>query len=92
MDTRADAPTSRQVREAHEPVVSSKRPGSDFILYGIVIGPVATAVGALVSERLHGTTRLVAWSTVTAILAVCAILLAEPGLVILGRIFRATRR
>lgn len=92
MDTRADAPTSRRAREVHEPVVSGKRSGSNFITYGIAIGPVATAVGALVTARLEGTTRIVVWSTVTAILAVCAILLAEPGLVILGRIFRSTHR
>lgn len=92
MDTRADAPTSRRAREVHEPVVSGRRSGSDFIPYGIAMGPVVTAVGALVSERLEGTARLVVWSTVTAILAICAVLLAEPGLVILGRIFRATRR
>ena len=91
MDTRADALASPHATDARKPVAAPRRSGLAFIPYGIATGPVAAAVGALVAERWGGITRVVVWSTVTTVLAVGAVLLAEPGLVILSRFFRAAR-
>jgi hypothetical protein len=90
MDARTDALASPRATDVRRPAVAAKRSGLEFIPYGIATGPVATAIGALATERLGGMTRVVVWTTVTTILAVGAILLAEPGLVILGRFFRTT--
>jgi hypothetical protein len=91
MDTRTDASASPAATNVHEPVVSGRRSGLEYIPYGIAAGPVATAIGALVAERWGGMTRLVVWSTVTTVLSIGAVFLAEPSLVILSRFFRATR-
>lgn len=91
MDTRTDAAASPRAADVHRPVVAANRPGLKFIPYGIAMGPVATAIGALVAERWGGMTRVVVWATVTMIFAVGAVFLAEPGLVILSRFFRTTR-
>lgn len=91
MGTRAEPVVGQQSTDARRPVVAARRPRREFISYGIATGPVATAIGALVAERWEGTARIVVWSAVTTILALSAIFLAEPGLIILSRVFRATR-
>lgn len=91
MDTGVDALAGPAATDAHDPGVAVRPSGLEYISYGIVVGPVATAIGALVAERWGGVTRLVVWSTVTMALAVGAVLLAEPGLVALSRFFRAAR-
>jgi hypothetical protein len=77
MDIPTDIPASPRTDESHA--------------YGISTGTVATATGALVAERLEGTTRTAVWTTVTTLLAVVAVLLAKPGLAILSRFFRINR-
>jgi hypothetical protein len=91
MEARTDALPSPHAAHVHEPVVAARRSGLEYIPYGVAMGSVATAVGALATERLGGATRIVVWSTVTTVLAVAAVLLAEPGLRILSRLFRASR-
>lgn len=91
MDTRTDTTSSPRATDVREPVVAAKRAGLEFIPYGLAMGPVATAIGALVAERWGGMARIVVWATVTTILAVGAIFLAEPSLVILSRVFRTIR-
>ena len=91
MDTRTDSPASPRATDVRRPVVAGKRSGLEFIAYGVAMGPAATAIGALVAERWGGTTRVVVWTTVTMVLAVGAVFLAEPGLVILSWFFRTTR-
>jgi len=91
MDMRTEALTGPAARDVHEPVVTDRRSGLEYISYGIAAGPVVTAIGALVAERWGGMTRLVVWSSVTTALAIGAVLLAEPGLVVLSRFLRATR-
>jgi hypothetical protein len=91
MDTRTDTSASPRAANVHKSAVAARRSGLEFIPYGIVMGPVVTAIGALAAERCGGMTRVVVWATVTTVLAVGAVFLAEPGLVILGRFFRTTR-
>lgn len=91
MDTRTGALASLQATDVHRPAVAARRSGFAFISYGIAVGPVATAIGALVAECWEGITRVVVWTTVTTVLAVGAIFLAEPGLAILSRFFRTAR-
>jgi hypothetical protein len=91
MDTRSDAVASPRATDVHEPAVAAKRSGLEFIPYGIAMGSVATALGAMAAERWGGMTRVVVWITVTTIIAVGAVFVAEPGLAILGRFFRTIR-
>jgi hypothetical protein len=62
-----------------------------LIPYGIAMGLVTTAIGALVAERWGGLARLAVWGAVTATLAVGAIVFADPALGILSRLLRLTR-
>jgi hypothetical protein len=89
--TRIDAPASSAAADAREPAAADRRSGLEYVSYGIAAGPVVTAIGALVSERWVGMTRLVVWSAVTTALAIGAVFLVEPGLVVLSRFFRTAR-
>jgi uncharacterized membrane protein len=91
METRGDAVASLRSAHVQEPAVVPTRSRLDLIPYGIVMGLVTTAVGALVAERWAGTARLAVWSIVTTILAFGAILLAGPALDTLGRFLRGIR-
>ena len=77
--------------DAHPAINQNRRSGLEHITYGIAMGPITTAIGALVSERLVGITRIAVWSTVTTILAIGAVVLAEPSLNILSRFLRVAR-
>jgi hypothetical protein len=70
---------------------TNRHRGLAVISYGIVMGPTATAIGALVTQRLSGVARVACWSIVTTVLAIGAVFVAEPGLVILDRCLRSRR-
>jgi hypothetical protein len=86
-DTVADLPSAR----VRQPAGTAIRSRLGFIPYGIAMGPVTTAIGALVAERWGGAARLAVWGVVTAVLAVAAVVFAEPALGILGRLLRRAR-
>jgi hypothetical protein len=69
----------------------NRRRGLALISYGIVMGPTATAISALVSQRLSGISRVASWTILTVALSAGAILLSESGLTILERCFRFNR-
>ena len=91
MGTRTDTVADLPSGHVRQPVVRSMRSRLELIPYGIAMGPVTTAIGALVAERWGGAARLAVWSVVTAILAVVAIVFAGPALGILGRVLHCTR-
>jgi hypothetical protein len=92
MDTRTDAlARESRVRDVDEAGGLGRRQGFLLISYGIVAGPITTAIGALVAQPLSGLVRIVAWSTVTTVLAIGAIFIAQPGLIILDRYLHSTR-
>jgi hypothetical protein len=57
----------------------------ELIAYGAPAGLVATALGALMSSAVAGSARIVLWITVTGVLALGAIRLADPILAIFFR-------
>jgi hypothetical protein len=92
MDTRTDVlvPGS-QTADLRQATRHNQRSAFQVVSYGIVVGPVTTAIGALASERLAGMARVVVWSGVTTVLAIGAVFLAKPGLAILGRCLRSAQ-
>jgi hypothetical protein len=63
-------------------------PGLPLISYGLSMGLVTTATGALVASGAAGTAQVIIWIVATAVLAGSAVLLAEPTLSLLGRCLR----
>jgi hypothetical protein len=92
MNTRASAPAhGLRARAVQETGSQSRRRGLKLISYGIVMGPITTALGAFLSQRLTGATRITVWLIATALLAIAAIFAAKPGLVMLDRCLRPNR-
>lgn len=92
MSTRADLPVGGPPgKEADKPTYINRRRGFVLVAYGVVMGPTATAIGALVSQRLNGVARITSWAIVTVALSAGAIFASESGLNILEWCFRSNR-
>jgi hypothetical protein len=72
-------------RTSHPETRFTWRLGFQLLVYGATAGLVTTALGAFVSSGLSGPTKIFLWILVTGILAVGAIGLSDPVVVVLVR-------
>ncbi len=91
MDVRTETSAAQYSVDPESAADDSSSVGLSAIYYGLVAGPVATALGAVVSIRLTGTARAVVWVSATSVLAAGAIYLAQPGMELIRRCLRSVR-
>jgi hypothetical protein len=70
---------------SHTDTKFTRRLGLQLLVYGATAGLVTTALGAFVSSGLTGPAKIVLWVLVTGVLAVGAIGLSDPVVVVLVR-------
>jgi hypothetical protein len=87
MSADKNAAVSMHASAASSQAHPGKRNGDRVALagYGAAAGIVTSAAGAAVSSGLSGGPRISVWIGVTAVLAICAVWLAEPTVTVLSR-------
>jgi hypothetical protein len=91
MDVDTESATAQSPSDLREIGREQHLGGLAALCYGLVAGPITAALGAVVSVRMTGSTRVVVWVSATALLAIGAIYLAEPGMLMIRRCLRSSQ-
>jgi hypothetical protein len=85
-------PVTEPSTAPHLAQAGRRRTGLAIVTYWVEAGVISTAAGAWAATVLSGQLRILLWAGVTTVLAVAAILVADPAIALLARCYQMPLR